>query len=1226
MIQVKFVPNLLEEQGRIYKELPFKAGKTARDYINDAGFTIDGYRVVSSFCATALSEDDLNLVIGDNEEIIVCQSIEDPVSALIAIIWAAIVAHPFIAAMIIISISLSIYQAVTMRGPSQPDFGRSGDGLDSGSPTYNWNGMQTTQNVGIPIPIVYGRHAVPCNKINEYIYTDGDKNYLCSLLCPSEGEIDGFEQVLINQNPYSNYQGVTVEYRTGTNDQSVITNFEDLHDINGVNVTLSYNVPFVYLTSLTDVEGFELHLIFPAGLYTQSTTDGSIQSNQIQYRVRYRLSGATTWTNLGTQTIDSKSRSSVRRIFRKVGLSKGQYEIEVMRLSADDSDAYHSSIFQLENVDEIRTDDLSYPNMSLVGIKALATEQLSGSPPNYQVYVRGIKVRVPKILYSIGGDEVPWEDYYYDPNYSVWRLLENDTELYWDEVSYVTKWSANPVWCIRDLITNNRYGLGSYIESNILDDVANLEMAKYCEEKVSDGNGGYEKRFRMDCVIDSANKAIDVIAQLCSSFRAVVLYASGNAIIKIDKPAISRQLFGMGNILADSYSEARKSLKDTYNVIDVTFSNKDKSYTEETIAVIDQESLSRGNPIRRKGIRVFTTKLSYALREGKYFLRVIKNVDRAITFKAGIDAIACTAFDVISFSHDVPQIGFSGRVKEGTINSIKLDRSVTIESGKTYELTIRAKNDAVVTRTVTNLPGLHKWLNVSSPFPFVPSSFDVYSFGEVNITKKDYRIVSLTREADFTVGISAIEYIPELYEDGDLVLIDDKYSALSFEIPVPTNLVLTELILQTSDGSIEDVIDVWFRKPIQSSFYIKQYDKAKIFLSDNGGLSWEYRGETYGENFRIIGGLTDLTTYKIAVVPVTAKGQELGITLSPQATIDLLGKTAPPSNVSGFEVFQQGNFLRFTWTPITDPDLARYVIKKGNDWNTGQIIGERIDATEFIYPVSEIGELTFLIKAIDTTGNESEIPGMDIISVISPPDMNFLTQFDLWSKDMRYILGNMSLIPTNKFNPDYDRPTLCLNTQQLWEELESSFATWELAEASGINLNSAVEVSGSYEEITPVDLQIIFEFKVVADINYDNVAGGSIEIQISTSEDGVTYSAFAEIDALATYRARYVKFKLVVTTSDTSHHIYIHSATIFLTAPVTKVAWLKDVLIPDTGKAIIWGADFSLPPRVTVQVVNGIVGFPVVDNKTADGCTVYVYNATGSPISTAEVDIDAKGY
>ena len=930
MVKVKFIPVIVSETDRDEKILPFVEGSTIKQYLMVSGFEYKDSRIVSSCSAKEVK--DLDTEVADGTEFIITHPIGEPISAIATLVWAAIVAHPIQAAIYALSIGYAIYSARAMRRPQGPSFGRvGGDGLDGG-PSYNWNGMQTTQDVGLPIPIAYGRVAVPGNRINQYVWADGDKNYLNDLVVLSEGEIDGIESLHINENPSANFDGIDLQYRMGTNVDTVIPNFEDLHDIKNIGATLTKDNPYVHTTVGTQVEAFEVSLSFSSGLYQQDSETGVISSWAVTYLMEYKLHASGTWITLGSTTVDEKTRSVVKRIYRKVGLARGQYDIRVTKTS-DDGDFYHTGDLQLEFVDEIRMDDLAYPNVAKAGVRALATEQLSGGAPNYRFQIRAIKVRMPAILYSAGGAEVDWEDYYWDHTDSQWKLFSNDSVLYWDGVTYIKKWGANPIWCIRDLLTHERYGLGNYISSNIVDDTVNLEMAKYCEQKVDAGDGTYEKRFRLDVVIDSPGRALDVIAQLCSSFRGVALYTEGNIKIKVEKAETPVQLFGMGNVINGSFSETWKSKKESYNIIEVTYVDKDKAYRDEVIAIIDHDAIAAGAIIRKKAIRIFTTKQSYAVREGNFLLRISQQVDRAISFRTSIGAIACMAFDVISFSHDVPQIGYSGTVKVGSaVDTVRLSRPVTLVLGTTYKLRIQFADGTIEEQEVLSAPGTYSSL-ATEPFAQAPAKLDMFAFGPVGSVKKDYRIISLRREANYEVTIAALEYKESIYPDTGLVLPDDNYSSLTLDVPLVTNLGLTEGYEMLPDGTVRSSIEVWFRKP-EDQLYLNKYKQAKIYFSEDGGTTYSPIGVTDTNSFVIDRGLLINTTYHIKVVTICVNGIVGGIAGAPSNSIILYGKRIAPANVTNF-TYTWGENLDLSWEAVTDMDLGGYEIRdEDTNWGT----------------------------------------------------------------------------------------------------------------------------------------------------------------------------------------------------------------------------------------------------------------------------------------------------
>ena len=493
-------------------------------------------------------------------------------------------------------------------------------------------------------------------------------------------------------------------------------------------------------------------------------------------------------------------------------------------------------------------------------------------------------------------------------------------------------------------------------------------------------------------------------------------------------------------------------------------------------------------------------------------------------------------------------------------------------------------------------------------------------------TNKQFIIQRIEEDEQDVYKITAQEYNPTIYNDryGATIQTFDYGTPPNPLAPVgdASNIEVSEsLYYLHRDGTVGSDILVSFDSPT---------DDSRIFLShyqielQKGAEAYKVVGTTTDTHFTIF-GVEDEQTYRIKVRTVSINGIISDGMVSSDLTV--LGKLMPPSNVTGFDVTQEGNFLRFSWDAIEDADLARYVIRKGSDWNLAQVIAERTDTTEFMYPVGEVGSVTFMIKAIDTSGNESPSPALDFIVITPPPEMNFINDFDLWSQDLKYRLSNLELVYRNDFILDYVRPALCLRTDLSWEDREAQGLTWEAQESGGgLALNGTTKTSGFFEMISPIDLLTVFEFKIVVDADFMNVSGASLEVQVSYSSDGITYISFAPIDAFTTYTGRYVKFKFVLSTTNANYHVYFYGCRLYINAPVARVAWFRDVTIPATGKTILFGTGFNYPPRVSVTIINGIVGMPIVANKTTSQCDIKVYDRNGTAIGTAEVDIDVKGY
>jgi len=1191
MISVRNIDNPFKPEEAPVLEFTYSRSKSVREYLEHSGFDYKDKRVI----VTGKRIEDLDSRIEEGDEIVVAPEVKAPVVAVVSFIisavWAAAVAHPFLFTFFVLSMGYAIYQY--MNQPKMPDFNLGSAGMDEGSPTYGWDGVQTIQEVGVPVAVVYGEHRVGGNIINQFLWEDGDKHYLNVLLAVCEGEIESIENIELNNNPIDNFEGVAVNKRFGTNYQSMIPNFEDLHNIYPVSANLTQNNPYIYTTVDLDVEAFEIHLRLNNGLYQQNSSSGDIQSWSVTYRVEYKEHSSGTYIDLGETTISAQSRSSVRRVFRKAGLTPGQYDIRITRTSEDSSlQPLKQGDLLLFQIDELKTDDLSYPNTALLGLQLLATDQLSGSMPNITSIVKGRKVSVPDV--KNGTDPVAWDDYYWDG--ADYRLLADDTLLSWDGVSFAQRYSANPVWCLRDFIINSRFGLGEFIASENLDHASLLEMSQYCEERVPDGQGGYEKRFRMDVVIDSNNKALDVLIQLCATFNAMPVYSAGGLAFRIDRPTTPTQLFGMGSIVKDSFAQSWKTLKEVPNVIEVQFTDKEKNYQQETIAYIDEELLGSGEPMRKSQIRLFTTRGSYAIRAARYALKVARYINRSVSFKAGIDAVACQAGDVISISHDVPQWGFSGRVQDGSTDVlVKLDRAMFIEDGKSYKIQVRFADDTIEERLITSPTGTHAEVSCEA-FSQDPQGFDVYAIGETNKVKKDFRVVSIQREGKSEVLISALEYNEAVYDDSDIILPQNNYSSLSSEIPAVSNLSLTESLVKKADGTIENAIDVWFDRPAYVDHFVKSYAKAKIYISDDDGLSWRARGETSGTNFRIIGDIVDHQTYKVKVTSLDSLNEESSLATAPESTITIVGKSAPPSDVPSFLVNRNRDMLYFGWTPIPDVDVWGYEIRRGLDWESAEFITLQQGTHYLTKDVKRgIGQ-RYWIKAIDTSGNYSVNAKEAVVTITEIPFRNIIAEYQeqpLWAGAMNNIEkeGESIVITDGVMSGTYTTPVRDFG--------------YVASVYIGIDVIVSTSLGRRFDSdgVTKFNDSPSYRFTGQETLR----AAG---FRIRTSEDNITWKDWEDYQP-GDYYCRYFQIELTLYRENIGDEITCSTFQYFGDLPDVDDYGNDTVVSAVDGKQVFFGKTYHEEPSVHIEIRSGSGIYSQFTDKSITGFTVKLYDAQG---------------
>jgi len=1199
MIKIKYIPNIFKQDGRITKEFPCKHNKKVSEYLKESGISTEKMQVIKH--GEILSN--LDIVPNPNDEIIVKPKVGDGIfwASVGSMIWKGIVAwgasmwaQPIAWGMFYISVGYSIYQyANRPQPPSQ------GGGFDDSSPTYGWDGARTTMNVGIPIPVVYGEHRVGGNFINQYVYTDHDKNYFNGLIALCEGEIESISDIYINEQPTTNFDGITTNTKLGTGrqTQTVIPNFEDLHNVYSIGNQMLKDSDQDYTTTGTAVEAFEIRFKLPNGLYSVSSDDGAISAWENTYQLQYRVTGDPAYTDLESFTISDRNKTTLRRVHRVDGLTAGQYDIKITKTSENEPTLGAGTLY-LEQIDEIETDDLSYPYTALLGIEVLATDQISGSTPNITSLVKGIKVSAPKVMN--GAVQIDWEDYYWNTDDTEYQLISDNTSLTWDGATYVAQYCANPVWCLKDFLTNDRYGLGQHIASTDFDDTDMVSMSKYCEELVPDGEGGYEKRFVLNIVIDFNQRAMDVIMLICATFNASPIYTGGKISFKIDRPLSPTQLFGMGNILRDSFSQGWKSIKDVPNIIEIQYADKDSLYKTDTLVYMDESSLTvSGTPIRKHTIRLHHTKKSYALRAARYAMKVAKYIDRSFSFKVGIDAVACQAGDVVSISHDVPQIGYSGRVQaDSTTTLLKLDRTMTLAEGKTYYARVRFADDTIEEKAISDVPGDYTEVTTAA-FTATPAAYDVYAIGETDKVKMDVRITSIKRAEEGVVSIEAVEYDANVYDDSDVTIPTNNVTSLTDEIPDVQSLALTERIVKLPDGTIENVIDVWWEKPNDQAYFVRNYHSALVMISDDGGSSYRRVGVTTDRHFQIIGDLATEVEYTVAVVSVDERGRENAVANSPSTTITMVGKSAVPEDVSSFLVNQDRDRIFFGWTEVSDVDIWGYEIKLGASWVTGRQVafvqGDSYISTNFKTGSSQ----KYFIKAIDTSGNYSENATQATVTVDSIPFRNLVTEYSEqtdWAgtKNGTEVTGNNLKITGTAISGNYVTPVRDVGY----------VATFYLG------IEDVVSVTAG----TAFDSDATKKFNDNSTERFTGTeAPGATRYDVSTSEDNVTWSAWATWQS-GDYKCRYFKLKqwLMRDTADTDLQCSTFDSYADLPDVDEYSSSAVTVSVAATGADVTFTKTYHETPVIAVDIASGYGTYYKITSLDTTGFTCHLYDSAGT--------------
>ena len=304
------------------------------------------------------------------------------------------------------------------------------------------------------------------------------------------------------------------------------------------------------------------------------------------------------------------------------------WEVKIVRLTPDSFNQFLKNESYIDSLVEIYDSKLRYPYASMVYSKFSA--EFFQRIPHRAYDTKLLKVKIPNT---------------YNP---ILRSYNEPLE-YWDGCFKAKKeWTNNPAWCFYDLVTNNRYGLGDYIDAKYVDKWTLYEIAKYCDTLVSDGRGGVEPRFTLNHLITSREEAYKVVNDLASAFRSIVYYAFGNIYVSQDRPKDPIYLFTTSNVADGVFNYASSAKKARHTVAIIRYSDKNNLYKPAICYVEDQAGIQRYGIREIETSAIGCTSEGQAKRFGEWILKSEILETETVTFTAGMEGMYIRPGDIIS--------------------------------------------------------------------------------------------------------------------------------------------------------------------------------------------------------------------------------------------------------------------------------------------------------------------------------------------------------------------------------------------------------------------------------------------------------------------------------------------------------------------------------------------------------------------------------------------------
>ncbi|EDT7229110.1 host specificity protein J [Salmonella enterica subsp. enterica] len=561
---------------------------------------------------------------------------------------------------------------------------------------------------------------------------------------PIEGPVDGLKSVRINKTPVLDsdgnamVHGVTVVYRVGEDEQTAMEGFEDsgAETLLGVEVKKSEPVTRTITAKTLD----RLRFTFGVQSLVSTSTKGDRNPTSVQMLIQFRRDGL--WRTERDITITGKTTTQFLASVVIDDLPPRPFEIRMLRITDDSTTDLLQNKTVWSGYTEIIDVKQRYPNTAVIGVKVDA-EQFGSQQVTRNYLLRGRILPVPSN---------------YDPVKRTYMGI-------WDG-TFKPAWTDNPAWCVLDMLTHPRYGMGSRIGVADVDKWALYAIAQYCDQSVPDGFGGTEPRITCNAYLTDQRKAWDVLGDFCSLMRCMPVWNGSKLTFVQDRPADKAWTYTQSNVVmpADGapFVYSFSALKERHNAAEVRYTDLNNGWETSTELVENDAAIRRYGRNVLKMDAFACTSRGQAHRAGLWAITTELLETQTVDFSVGAEGLRHVPGDIIEVcDSDYAGVTIGGRVLsvDSLSRTLTLDREVEIPAGGNVVLNLVGSDGQPVTVAVTAHPA-PDCVTVSQ-LPDGVAAYSVWGLKLPDLRQRLFRCVAIRENDDGTYAITAVQHVPE---------------------------------------------------------------------------------------------------------------------------------------------------------------------------------------------------------------------------------------------------------------------------------------------------------------------------------------------------------------------------------------------------------------------------------------------------------------------------------
>ena len=437
-----------------------------------------------------------------------------------------------------------------------------------------------------------------------------------------------------------------------------------------------------------------------------------------------------------TYTIEGKSSSRFFRSYIIENLPEVPFTVTVKRVTEDSKSQRLQNATSWASYTEIIDTKLSYPNMALVGIKT--DSRYNPNFPNINFLLHGRLVKIPSN---------------YDPVARTYAagLWKGD---------FKEDWTNNPAWVFYDLVTNKQIGLGERLGDFGVDKFQLYQIAQYCDQLVPDGYGGQEPRMTANLWITDQRSAYEVLSDMASVFRAMVIWNGQQMTATQDRPTDPVCTYTQSNVIDGKFTRQYVAQKAIYTAVEVEYADKRNMY-QKAIEYVADDDLIRRYGYNVKKITAFAcTSRGQAHRYGKWILETSRLEQCTITFAVGRQGLMHLPGDIIEVADNrYANTNLGGRVLSINGKVVTLDRPIdfTADSYLGYLSTVEAAE--IVRVKILSVDDKQRVNLDREPIGLVENAN--WTLHTAQVKTQLYRAIGIAENNDGSFAITALQHEPQ---------------------------------------------------------------------------------------------------------------------------------------------------------------------------------------------------------------------------------------------------------------------------------------------------------------------------------------------------------------------------------------------------------------------------------------------------------------------------------